>query len=174
MHPEPVVPQSREQTPSIGRRLACLPYEILLLIALLLIALFPVAGLNGLALKGLPRAFLQLYLTLIIGGYFLWFWLHGGQTLPMKTWHVRLVDVSGQPLTPARAFSRFLIAALFFGPAGVGLAILFFPGRVSLAIAVWAFFPMIATILWARFDADNQFLHDRIAGTRIVAATKPT
>ena len=168
-----MVPQSCEKTPGIGRRLACLPYEILLLVALLLIALFPVAGLNGLALKGLPRAFLQLYLIVVIGGYFLWFWLHGGQTLPMKTWHVRLVEVSGRPLAPARAFLRFLLAALFFGPAGVGLALLFFPHRVSPAIVIWAFFPMIATILWARFDADKQFLHDRIAGTRIVAATTP-
>ena len=114
-----MVPQSREQTPGISRRLACLPYEILLLIALLLIALFPVAGLNGLALKGLPRAFLQLYLTLIIGGYFLWFWLHGGQTLPMKTWHVRLVDARANHSRRRVRFRDFSLPHYSLAPPGL-------------------------------------------------------
>jgi uncharacterized RDD family membrane protein YckC len=34
---------------------------------------------------------------------------------------------------------------------------------------MWAFLPMFATVLWARFDPDHQFLHDRMAGTRIVS-----
>ena len=58
---------------------------------------------------------------------------------------------------------------LFFGPAAVGLLLLLFPNRIRPALAMWMFLPLIANILWARFDSDQQFLHDRMAGTRLVA-----
>jgi hypothetical protein len=37
-------------------------------------------------------------------------------------------------------------------------------------ITVWGFLPMVATIWWAKFDADRQFLHDRLVGTCLVNA----
>ena len=46
--------------------------------------------------------------------------------------------------TPARALLRFLLAALLV-PTGISIA-------------------------WALFDRDGQFLHDRLAGTRLVLA----
>jgi uncharacterized RDD family membrane protein YckC len=60
----------------------------------------------------------------------------------MKTWHIRLVTEQGQPLTVGRAFRRYLLTV---------------PGVVS-GIGV----------LWAFIDRDRQFLHDRLAKTRIV------
>lgn len=155
-------------TPSIKRRLATLPYEGLLLLALVFIAAFPVAGLKGVTLSGVPQIIFQAYLFGVIAAYFTWFWRHGGQTLAMKTWRFRVVDTDGRELNLARAATRFLFALLFYGPACVGLVLLFFPERVSRVITMWAFLPMIATILWARHDADRQFLHDRMAGTRLV------
>ena len=32
----------------------------------------------------------------VLGIYFVWFWSRG-QTLAMKTWHIRLVDAQGRP-----------------------------------------------------------------------------
>lgn len=158
------------ETPSIRRRLAALPYEGLLLLALLLIAAFPIAGLKGLTLQGIPHLIFQGYLVLVVGGYFVWFWRHGGQTLPMKTWHFRVVHQQGKPLTTAHAIRRFAVSACFFGPACVGLLLLFFPARMHWALTMWFFFPLVATLLWARFDAERQFLHDRLAATRLVKA----
>ena len=158
--------------PGIGRRLACLPYEGLLVLALMLIATFPVAGLKGITLQGAPHVALQIYLSCVIAGYFIWFWRHGGQTLPMKTWRFRLVDRNGQSPSLARAFGRFLLALFFFGSACLGLVLIFFPHRISPAQSLWTFVPMIASVLWARFDADRQFLHDHLAGTRLVNANQ--
>ncbi|HEX4859007.1 MAG TPA: RDD family protein [Usitatibacteraceae bacterium] len=158
------------RVPSIASRLACLPYEGLLLLALLLIAAFPVAGLQGATLSGFPQFFFQIYLAAIVASYYAWFWTHGGQTLPMKTWHFKVTDSQGQPLTPVRALSRLAAATLFFGPACVGIVLVFFPQRVHPALTAWCFVPALATLLWARFDADRQFLHDRIAGTRLLSA----
>ena len=86
----------------------------------------------------------------------------------MKTWRFRVVDATGRALSFKRALSRFICAMIFYGPACVGVALLFFPDRVSRVIAMWAFLPLAATILWARHDADRQFLHDRLAGTRLI------
>jgi uncharacterized RDD family membrane protein YckC len=155
-------------TPSIKRRIATLSYEGLLLLALIVIAAFPVAGLKGATLSGVPQVIFQAYLFCVIAAYFTWFWRHGGQTLAMKTWRFRVVDIHGRELSLAKAAARFLFALLFYGPACVGLVLLFFPERVSRVITMWAFLPMIATLLWARHDGDRQFLHDRMAGTRLV------
>lgn len=156
------------ETPSITRRLAALPYEGLLLLALGLIATFPVAGLKGLTLTGTPQIFLQIYLLSIMTLYFTWLWCHGGQTLPMKTWRFRVETRSGARLRAGHALLRFTTALLFYGPACIGVVLLCFPKRANPLITMWLFVPMLATVWWAKFDDDSQFLHDRLARTRLV------
>ena len=73
-----------------------------------------------------------------------------------------------KPLSVKQLHARYLAALLFFGTACLGLVLLFFPSRISPVITMWAFLPMAATILWAKFDPDSQYLHDRIAGTRLI------
>lgn len=165
--------QSPRPAPSIGRRIAAIPYEGLLLLAFVLIMLFPFAGLKGLTLSGAPHFVLQAYLFVVLAVFYTWQWCKSGQTLPFKTWRMRITDRDGKRLTRGRALARFVAAMLFYGPACVGILLLFFPQRMSPAITVWFFFPMVATILAAKFDQDRQFLHDRLAGTRIEDASLP-
>ena len=82
-------------TPSVLRRLACFVYEGVLLFAVLMIAgyLFSSLTQQRHALAG--RAALQGFLFLVLGIYFVWFWSHGGQTLAMKTWRIRLIGQDG-------------------------------------------------------------------------------
>jgi uncharacterized RDD family membrane protein YckC len=129
-------------TPGFMRRIASMIYDGLLVLALLLVATFPFVGLTGGGVTPSSRIALQLYLTAVCAGYFLWFWLHGGQTLPMKTWQIRLVTEQGAPINLRRALLRFLAALIGIACAGIGLA-------------------------WALWDRDRQFLHDRVAGTRL-------
>jgi uncharacterized RDD family membrane protein YckC len=91
----------------------------------------------------LVRPALQIFLLVAVGIYFIWQWSRGGQTLPMKTWRLRLITANGRPLTVRQATCRYVLAV-----AGMLL------GGISL---VWAF-----------IDRDHQFLHDRLAGTKIV------
>ena len=58
------------------------------------------------ATRGVTRAELQVFVLAVLAAYFLWCWLRGGQTLAMRAWRIRLVEV-----TPAKAIARFLIAA---------------------------------------------------------------
>ena len=114
-------------------------YEAVLLFAVAFFAawLFFFASGGEDATSGFRRHALQLFIAAFFAGYFLWCWLRGGQTLAMKAWHIRLVDV-----TPARAVLRFFLAM--------------------------ALLPV--SIAWAVFDREKQFLHDRLAGTRLVNA----
>ena len=92
--------------PTLRRRFACLAYEGVLLFAVLFFAEYLFASLtqqrHALYLRQVGMAFL----FIVLGVYFVWFWTHGGQTLAMKTWRIRVVSRDGQPLTQARALAR--------------------------------------------------------------------
>jgi len=112
----------------------------------------------------------QIWLLLVMGMYFVWFWTHGGQTLAMKTWRIRLVTAVGAPVPAWRAIARYLLAWLWFLP-GLGLA-------AALQAHAWALvlFPVLNMLLWALaiyLDPQRQFLHDRLAGTRLLMLQQP-
>ena len=152
--------------PSLRRRLACWFYEGLLLFGVLFIAgyLFSTLSQSRHALDN--RLGLQAFLILVVGIYFTWFG-HKGQTLAMKTWHIRLVDAQGQPLSQARAFTRYVLSWVWFLPPLAVLAPFALSGaEISVLfigwVAVWA--------LLSRFHPQRQFWHDALAGTRLINA----
>jgi uncharacterized RDD family membrane protein YckC len=127
---------------SLRARLASLVYEVLLLTAILFVSSYLFLVLARDAQSGLMRTFFQVYLLAICGIYFVFCWTRTGQTLPMKTWRLRVVAREPGRLSPPRALWRYLLAI---------------PGMLS-----------GASVLWVAFDRDHQFLHDRLAGTRII------
>jgi uncharacterized RDD family membrane protein YckC len=135
--------------PSLGRRLASALYDLLLLVALVFIATWPFLAFFGDSTQGWRRHLLQAWILVVVGAYFVWFWTKGGQTLPMKTWGIRIVSSDGAAVSMPRAVHRYLIALL--GTAALGLG-----------------------FLYALVDRDRQFLHDRLAGTAIVDAKQGT
>lgn len=111
------------------------------------------------------RSELQYWLFLVLGMYFVWFWTHGGQTLAMKTWHIRLVSAEGNRVQFWRAVMRYLLSWLWFLP-GLILAWAAHAKGWSLALI-----PLLNLALWAATaftNSDRQFLHDRLAGTRLI------
>jgi uncharacterized RDD family membrane protein YckC len=121
-------------------------YEALLIAALLVVATFPFVGFTGGNITATSRYFLQFYLLAICATYFTWFWTHGGQTLPMKTWRIRLISSNGAVPSLKQSLVRYVAALFGISAAGIGL-------------------------IWALHDSDRQFLHDRIAGTRLVESS---
>jgi uncharacterized RDD family membrane protein YckC len=155
------------RTPSIARRLACMLYEAFVLAAIAFAAgnLFLLAS-AGQQASGWMRFALQLYLLAVFAAYFLWCWLRGGQTLPMRAWRIRLV-APGHARVPARAaLLRFAYATLFIGSFVACVAAAFVHRNALLAFASLALSGV--GIGWALVDRDGQFLHDRLAGTRLV------
>ena len=152
--------------PSLGRRLAAFVYEGVLLFGVLMIAgwLFSALTQQRHALQ--QRHGLQGFLFVVLGIYFAWFWSHGGQTLAMKTWHIRLERADGGPVSQARALARYLASWLWFVPA---LALAWCLGLHSAGL-VFAFLSggALAYAVSSRLREDRQFWHDVLCGTRLV------
>ena len=152
--------------PSLLRRMACWFYEGLLMFGVLFISgyLFSTLSQSRHALDN--RHGLQAFLFLVVGIYFTWF-AHKGQTLAMKTWHIRVVDAHGEALTQKRAFVRYVLSWIWFIPPLALLAPYSLTGGETTVlfvgwIAVWA--------LLSRFHPQRQFWHDALAGTRLINA----
>jgi uncharacterized RDD family membrane protein YckC len=129
--------------PGVARRLMALAYEILVVSAIALVAGLAFYGVADGHLSGGVRHLFQLYLFLVLGAYFVACWSRGGRTLPMQAWKIRVVCDDGVSIGVGRAMLRYVLAWLSLLPLGAGF-------------------------LWAFFDREGQFLHDRLAGTRMI------
>jgi uncharacterized RDD family membrane protein YckC len=141
-------------------------YESLLVGALLLAGGFLFVPAASGRLEGALLVAFQAWLLALVGGYFMWCWLRGGQTLAMKAWHLRVTAADGGPLRPVRAIARFAAALLTLGVAAGALVLLHRDASGWLAWA--ALVPGAASLAMGFFDAQGRFLHDRLSGTRIV------
>lgn len=137
---------SHAQTPGLARRLAAILYDLVLLTGLLILAAaLVVIPWIEITQGDFPRGawWFRLYLLGVIGLYFGYFWVRGGQTLGMSAWRLRLLREDGDPVRPADALRRLGWAALALAPAGAGL-------------------------LWLLLDHDGLAWHDRRSHTRLV------
>ncbi|HET7608588.1 MAG TPA: RDD family protein [Gammaproteobacteria bacterium] len=129
----------------VWRRLAAFCYDLLLIVALAasFTALVVAVRLGA----GVPPGtwWFSLSLLGLIAAFFCGFWAHGGQTLGMRAWRIRVVRDDGGALTLARAAARFVCGVVAAAPAGLGL---------------W----------WSFLDERKRGWHDRWTGTRVVRA----
>jgi uncharacterized RDD family membrane protein YckC len=118
------------------------------------------------------RNALQAFVFVVFGIYFVWFWAKG-QTLAMKTWDIRLVDIAGRLITQKRALLRYILSWLWFLPS------LLFSYAFGLSGAEGAVLTLCWIGIWsvlAQFHPQKQFWHDALSGTRLitcVATEKP-
>lgn len=143
--------------------MACWVYEGMLMFGVVFIAGYLFGTLSQTRNAMDNRHALQGFVFLVTGVYFVWFWAKG-QTLAMKTWHIRVVDLNGAAITQQRALLRYLLSWLWFlPPLGAGWLMNLSGaegGLLALAwVAVWASL--------ARLHPQQQFWHDAWAGTRL-------
>ena len=172
--------QNQYPTAGLMRRVVSFLYEILLLTALLLIAegvfqgVFQiVSGLSVTQLTDYPwigvlNFFWLLIVTLL---YFGWCWMRGGQTLAMKTWRSRLLMQDGTSLTRKAVLIRFAVASVCYGP--LLPVYLLARKQAEYQPLLWVSLALfVLPLLWALFDRDKQFIHDRLAKSRMVFFAK--
>lgn len=155
--------------PGLRRRLAAFVYEGIVLFGVLMVAGFLYSVTTGQrhALSG--RVGMQVFLFVVLGVYFVWFWTHGGQTVATKAWRLRVVGLDGQAPSVGRAVARYLLSWLWFVPALVTVQAygLQGNGRIAVVLGIW----ILGYALLSRLIPGRQFLHDRLAGTRVVPIT---
>lgn len=141
-------------------------YEGVLLFGVVMLTALPFALVTQQrhALQG--QTGLRILMVLVLALYFTGFWIRSGQTLPMKTWHIRVCTVQGGPLGWGRALLRFALAWLWFLPA-LGIAHASgIKGGWGLAGCVLA--GVLAYAALAMLHPSRQFWHDIVSGTRLV------
>ncbi len=160
-------------TPSLKRRMASFAYEGLLLFG---IGLIPGAiGALFVALTGHQHPLqsdtaLRAITLAIYAIYFTWFWSVRGQTLPMRTWHIKVVTAQGEPLSQPRALLRFVAACAWFAPAALIASLNHWTrwqglGAIGLGVIAYA--------VLALLHPQRQFWHDAVSGTRLIDLRPP-
>ncbi len=167
----PVQGRSAVEAPPLLRRLLCMVYEGVLLFGVVMLAGLLYAGLTQQrhALQG--QFGLRIFLLVVLGAYFVGFWTRGGQTLAMKTWHIRLLSADGRPVGLGRATARYLMSWLWFLPA---LVLLHLSGLVGTGVTLGVVGTGIAVYAaLSRLHPSRQFWHDVACGTRLVDVRPP-
>ena len=108
-------------------------YDGMLLFAWLMAAAAPVVMAAGGADSGLVSGvWFQADLYAAAYLFFGWFWTHGGQTLGLRCWKLRVIGQDGGDLNWGDAAIRFLAATLSLCAFGLGFAAaLFHPQRLA-------------------------------------------
>lgn len=127
------------------RRLAVIVYDAFLLFAVAFVAGILALPLTGAITPGNP--FFTSYIFFVCFFFFGWFWTHGGQTLGMRAWRVRVQRYDGGPITWWQAMLRFLVAFVSWGALGLGF-------------------------LWSLFDKRKRTWHDIYSESVLVVISK--
>ncbi|MGE0081977.1 MAG: RDD family protein [Thiohalomonadaceae bacterium] len=127
------------------RRLAAIVYDAILL--------FGVVFLAGVLVQPFTRVIspdnpvFTLYFVAVVFAFFGWFWTHGGQTLGMRAWRVRVQRADGQAITWGQAALRYLVAILSWAVLGLGF-------------------------FWSLIDREKRTWHDLVSETVLVVVPK--
>jgi len=134
------------ETAGVFRRLAALVYDSFLIGAIW----FAISGI-GVSLNGgeAPPSWANHYLlfpSLIIATFlfYFWFWTHGGQTLGMRAWRLRILSTETNTLTFSQCLKRFFFSVVLIG----------------------------AGFFYCFFNKDKLSLHDLLSNTRVVLMPK--
>ena len=128
---------------SMFKRLAAISYDSLLLFSLFFMATMILILFTKLESIESNNIVYDLYLLLIAYLYFVWHWVNGGQTLGMRSWHIKLIKHGNDPLKWRDVTVRFCLALLSLISFGLGFA-------------------------WTFFDKEKLTFHDRYSNTRLI------
>lgn len=148
--------------------MASFVYEGVVLFGVVMVAGFAYSSLTQQRHALVGSSGLQAFMFVVLAIYFVWFWSHGGQTVAMKTWHIRLVGQNLGPVSQGRALVRYVLCWLWFLPA---LASVHFAGLTGLgAITTALLTGVLVYAALSRLNGQRQFWHDVVCGTRLIVA----
>ncbi len=152
-------PQGDFPTVGLGRRLAAMFYDALLCTALLIVTagvykLIQMSILGEARMRALTDAgaldadpLLSTVLVFALFGFFAKFWTHGGQTLGMQVWGIRVQNADGRAISLWQALLRFVVAIASWLCLGLGF-------------------------IWSLIDARKRSWHDIYSDTQLVRVPK--
>ena len=143
---------------SAWRRLMGVFYEGMLLFGVLWFFGYAFSALTQFrGTDGLARGAFQLYLLLVLGAYFVWFWSADRRSLPMRTLSMRLVTSAGGTVSVARAAARYAAAT----------TMLVLPLAAAQALHLGFAAAVLLPFGWMLADRQRRTLWDVAANTRM-------
>lgn len=136
-----------ESTAGIFVRLAAMVYDALLIIAMWMIISAVGTALNDGEAVTPGNPLLSSVLFIVLFMFYAKFWTHGGQTLGMRAWRLKIINLQSGQITLMQCMLRLIM------------------GTVSLATCGLGYF-------WLLVDKDKLTWHDRFSYTRIVRLPK--
>ncbi|MDH5446081.1 MAG: RDD family protein [Gammaproteobacteria bacterium] len=169
-------PETKNEKINAGvlRQLISSFYDGLLLLAVLLIATALTVPLTQAGLISPDNPLISLYLLLVCFLFFAWFWVHGGQTLGMHVWHIRIEQFDGSLISWKQASIRFLSGLPAWGILVLCLVrfyvpetfqIKFFPAGLISLNPTWL---LIIGSIWLVIDHWDVSWRDKISGTHMI------
>jgi len=131
------------QPVSLARRLGAMTYDFLLLLSILIIITAFIVILFKLTPEHPFFIIYQAIIFIISFFFYSWFWIHGGQTLGMKTWKFKITCNDGSNVNWKSATIRFVAGILSWLPFGLGF-------------------------VWSMFDKEKRTWHDIASNTQLV------
>ena len=129
----------------LWRRLAAIAYDLLIVVALLMIATIAAILVRGGSAISPGSVWFQALLLAIWWLYFAWSWAERGQTVGMRAWRLVLTAEDAVDVSWGRATLRFLAATLSTAAFGLGF-------------------------LWSAIDREQLAWHDRLSRTALRTA----
>ncbi|NOT11036.1 MAG: RDD family protein [Methylococcaceae bacterium] len=122
--------------------MAAVIYDLFLLLAVLFVATALVLPLNSGVAFTEQQILYPVYLFVISFLFYAWFWTHGGQTLGLRAWNLKVLTPDRQPISWKQALLRYVAAIVSWGTGGLGF-------------------------LWILIDKNHRSWHDSLSGTAL-------
>ena len=113
------------------------------------------------------------YMFIVSWFFFAWFWTHGGQTLGLRSWSLRLQTTQGEVINWTQSLLRFLIAGAPWILALFAYAQLSKTQLMQPPYLYSVFLIGFTGIIWVLFDKKNRSLQDIFSNTCIVKVPRP-
>lgn len=169
---------NQSQIPAtITKRLLAVFYDSFLLIAVLFLAMAVLLLVSGGYQFQAGNPFMTVYLLIVSFAFFGWFWTHGGQTLGMRAWKLRIQQHTGETITWRQAAVRFVTAVPAWVVLFIGMALV---ADIPLHAHPWldqlsrlpAWLILIVGIGWLVVDQWPDGWRDKVSGTRVIKLEK--
>ena len=135
---------------SFIKRLCAMFYDALLALSFVLVFGFfsmvvvqSLLGIENVEAGSMLAKLFFVYVVFLFFVFYGWFWTHGGQTLGMRAWKIKLIHNTGAPISWTQALFRFCYAFISWIPAGLGY-------------------------LWMLIDKNKLAWHDKASRSRII------
>lgn len=135
---------------SFLKRLGAMFYDFMLALSFVIVlgffsmtVMMSVLNLENIEAGSTVAKFFFPYLVFLSFVFYGWFWTHGGQTLGMRAWKLKLINENGSTINWTQAFFRFCYAAISWLPFGAGY-------------------------LWMLVDKRKKAFHDKASHTFII------